>query len=162
MGYIKPVTNGNFTVTMDDREKNPWVLPYEVEVKRLKVGDYSVKGFEDIIAIEKKSGLGELFNDLAMSYRETFKRFLKKMSKHPVSVIVVQEELTEYNINRALKVISKKSGGRCKLVPATIHHWVSRITMEYGVPILFMDWRLVDVMLPELFKQSYRRAQEIR
>ena len=58
-----------FTVLMDDREKKAWDLPYKVERKRLKTGDYTVKGFEDKIAIEKKSGLVELLNDLTAKYR---------------------------------------------------------------------------------------------
>lgn len=162
MGYIKQVTSNGFTVVMDDREKQPWELPYEVEVKRLKVGDYSIKGYEEVVAIEKKSGIQELLCDLTAKYRETFKRFLSKMEKMPVKCIVVPEELSEYNIRKALKVIQKKSKGRCQLTEATIHHWVSRIVIDYGIPMLFMDWRLMDVMLPKVFEQAYRKAQEVR
>ena len=160
--YIKAATDEDIIVLRDDREKQPWDHGFEEEIKRLKVGDYSFKNYEHIVAIEKKSGIQELLTDLTMRYRETFKRFLRKMEAHPVSCIIVQEELTEYNIRRALKIIKEKSKGRCQLTSGTIHHWVPRIMAEYGIPILFLDWRLIDVMLPEIFKQSYRKAQELR
>jgi len=161
MRYIKEVNNSDFTIIVDDREKQPWDVGV-VQVKRLKVGDYSIEGYEDVIAIEKKSGIGELFNDLAASYRETFKRFLRKMEAHPVSCIIVGEELNEYNIRRALSIIRKKSKGRCQLTEGTIHHWVGEIMMTYGIPILFLDWRVRDDILPNVFKAAYKKAREVK
>ena len=160
--YIKQPSDTRFTIVQDDREKQPWIFSIPTKIKRLKVGDYTIQGYESIITIEKKSGIGELLNDLAVSYRPTFKRFLAKMQAHPVRVIVVQEELTEYNVKRALKVVVSKSRGRCRLTEQTIYHWVSEITMTYGIPILFLDWRVKDTMLPQLFQAAYKKAQEVR
>jgi ERCC4-type nuclease len=48
----------SFVIVHDDREKQPWTFahyPNEVTVQRLETGDYTVAGFEDVFAIERKS-----------------------------------------------------------------------------------------------------------
>lgn len=58
-------------IVIDDREKRPWSFPgVETEEARLETGDYSVKGFEDRFAIERKS-----LNDLATSVGSERDRF---------------------------------------------------------------------------------------
>ena len=84
------------------------------------------------------------------------------MQEHPIRCIIVGEELSVYTVKRALKIIEKKSKGRCGLTKQTVWHWVSRITTEYGIPILFIDWETRLHVLPEVFKVAYRKAQEVR
>jgi len=160
--YLKKKKIPNqFTVLMDDREKKGWDLPYKVERKRLKTGDYTVKGFEDVIAIEKKSGLVELLNDLTTKYRPTFERFLERFSKYPVKVIVVEDTLSELSISRALVHIKKKSGGRARLTSKSIHYWVAEISGKYGIPIVFVSKGVKRDLLPQVFRACFERANEI-
>lgn len=162
MRYLKKKKIPNqFTVLMDDREKKGWDLPYKVERKRLKTGDYTVKGFEDVIAIEKKSGLVELLNDLTAKYRPTFERFLKRFSKYPVKVIVVEDTLSELSISRALVHIKKKSGGRARLTSKSIHYWAAEISGKYGIPIVFVSKGMKGDLLPQVFRACFERANEI-
>lgn len=53
-----------YNIVRDDREKNGYEsFPgEEVVVKRLDTGDYTIEGFEDVFAVERKS-----LNDLATS-----------------------------------------------------------------------------------------------
>ncbi|QCC48116.1 ERCC4 domain-containing protein [Halobellus limi] len=56
--------NDPLVIVVDTREQTPWKFDgYPVRVKRAKLdtGDYSVHGFEDIFAIERKS-LDDLVN----------------------------------------------------------------------------------------------------
>jgi hypothetical protein len=158
----KKPANGNFAIVRDDREKKPWKLWKPVIVKRLSVGDYSIVGYEDVIAIEKKSGLVELLNDLTAGYRSTFERFLKCLSEYPVKCMVVDEQLSEWRVHKALKIVKEKSRGKSQLIPRTIYYWVSRITNEYNIPILFLDARTRDLILPEIFKTSYEKASMLK
>ena len=58
-------------VVRDQREKTPWNLPgVEVEETHLETGDYTVEGFEDRFAVERKS-----LNDLATSVGSERSRF---------------------------------------------------------------------------------------
>ena len=150
-----------FTVLVDDREKKAWDLPYKIEKKRLKTGDYTIKGFEEIVAIEKKSGLVELLNDLANGYRGTFERFLKRLSKYPVKVIVVEDTLSELSISRALTHIRRKSRGRARLTSRSIYYWTADIAAKYGIPIVFVGKRAKMDLLPEVFRAAFEKANEL-
>lgn len=162
MRYLKKKkVSKQFAVLVDDREKKAWSLPYKVEKKRLKTGDYTIKGFEEVIAIEKKSGLVELLNDLANGYRPTFVRFLKRLSKYPVKCIVVEDTLSELSINRALTHIRKKSRGRARLTSRSIYYWVAEIVTKYGIPIVFVGKRAKMDLLPEIFRAAFEKANEL-
>ena len=162
MRYLKKTkTSKQFTVIYDDRERKPWNLPFKMEKKRLTTSDYTIKGFEKVIAIEKKSGLIELLNDLANGYRPTFERFLKRLSEYPVKVIVVEDTLSELSISRALTHIRRKSGGRARLTSRSIYYWTADIAAKYGIPIVFVGKRAKMDLLPEIFRAAFERANEI-
>lgn len=150
-----------FTVLWDKREKRPWQLPYKMEKAHLKTGDYTIKGFEDMVAIEKKSGLIELLNDLTAKYRPTFERFLKRLSKYPVKCIIVEDTLSELSISRALVHVKKKSGGRARLTSKTIYYWTAEIAAKYGIPIVFVGKASKAYILPEIFRAAFEKANEI-
>lgn len=150
-----------FTILIDDREKKPWDLSYKIERKRLKTGDYSIKGFEKKIAIEKKSGLIELLNDLTAKYRPTFERFLKRLSKYPVKCIVVEDTLSELSVSRALMHVKKKSRGKARLTSKSIYYWVAEISTKYGIPVVFVGKASKMYLLPEVFRAAFEKANEI-
>jgi hypothetical protein len=150
-----------FTILVDDREKCPWYLPFEMEKKRLTTGDYTIKNFEKVIAIEKKSGLVELLNDLANDYRPTFERFLKRLGKYPVKCMIVEDVLSEQNIARALTHVRRKSRGRARCTVKTVYYWVAEITNKYNIPIVFVDKRVNMDLLPQIFRAAFERANEI-
>ena len=147
-----------FTVLVDDREKHPWDLPYRTEKKRLSTGDYTIRGFENTIAIEKKSGLIELLNDLANGYRLTFERFLKRLSEYPVKCIVVEDTLSNLSIDRALEHIKYKSRGKARLTAKTIYYWTAEIAAKYQIPIVFVCKSAKMDLLPEIFRAAYEHA----
>ena len=165
MRYIKKSKlDQSFTILFDTREQKPWTLPPQYPMKRvhLKVGDYTIKGYESIIAIEKKSGLAELFTDLSVSYRPTFKRFLRKLSRFPIKAIVVQDSLNSGTLHRCLTELNRKSKGKMQMTEETLYYWVSEITLNYGIPILFIDKAILLNTLTRLFETAYRKAQEIK
>jgi hypothetical protein len=163
MRYIKkpkPVNN-DFTILFDDREKHPWSLHWAMKKTRLKTGDYTIEGFEDKICIEKKSGLSELLQDLNGQNRQTFIKFLNRMSKLPIKALVVEEELKSSLVFAKIALLNKKSKGRSQLTPQTIWFWTSEMMAVYGIPVLFVDKVTKKYVLPSLFKAAYKRAQEI-
>ncbi len=122
------------TILYDDRERKPWKiysLMFKFKRTRLKCGDYTIEGFEDIVAIEKKSGILELISNLSGKDRPRFKRFLEKLSKYPIKCIVIEDSLS--HIEAAFR-----SCPRTHLTPASIYYWLSVITIHYQIPILFV------------------------
>jgi len=122
------------TILVDDRENNPWTLDhpdFKFETQRLKVGDYTIAGAENHVAIEKKSGIVELITNLSSKDRPRFKRFLEKLSKYPIKCIVIEDSLS--HIEAAFRACPKTH-----LEPASIYYWLSVITIKYQIPTLFI------------------------
>ena len=118
--------------------------------KRLKVGDYSIEGYENVITIEKKSGFEELFNNLTAKERPRFERFLKKLSKYPIKCIIVEDELI--NLVSVWHIMKRKASKMC-LTPKTILYWVNKIIFEYQIPILFIPKGWKNAIITGIFTQ---------
>lgn len=165
MRYIKkPKTKtpkSPLTILYDDREKAPWTFIsdyWPMERKRLKVGDYIIKGFEDKFTLEKKSGILEILTDLSAPSRARFERFLEKLSAYPIKCIIVEETLSKSTIDRALKILYKKSRGKSKLTASTIYYWTAAITTKYNIPIIFVDKHTMKQVVVEVIKAAYQKA----
>ena len=154
----------DLVILVDDREKQPWDLsiPLKMERKRLAVGDYTIKGYEKLIAIEKKSGIQELLGNLSGKDRIRFEKFLVRLSKVPFCCLVIEDDYTQAPY--ALKVLQKKSGGICKVNLTSLNCWLAKITFQYGIPVLFIgppDMR-DDMILIWLFKAAYECASNYK
>lgn len=77
------------TAIIDTREQLPLDLaPMRSVAGTLTTGDYSVKGLESIVAIERKS-LSDLLGCVGQS-RERFDREIQRLLAYPVRAIVVE------------------------------------------------------------------------
>lgn len=101
-----------FVILSDTREQNPWNfqnirqlkkdggLPVAVQIQKyaMTTGDYSIKGFENIIAVERKSK--EDFFQCCIHDRERFEKQLTRLNEldHPYLVI----ECSEHSIMQGL------------------------------------------------------------
>lgn len=77
------------TALVDTREQNPYDLaPLKCEPATLTTGDYSLKGLEHIVSIERKS----LPDFLACcgKERERFQREVDRLRAYPVRAIVIE------------------------------------------------------------------------
>jgi ERCC4-type nuclease len=83
----------NFTVVIDTREQHPWEFPDNAKAnKKLDTGDYSILGFENIIAIERKKSVSELATNLSES---RFKDVLERLSKIKHAYMVFEFDIDE-------------------------------------------------------------------
>lgn len=164
MRYIKkpkPITELP-VILYDKQEKRPWIFlqqyGYKMERVHLKVGDYTLKGFESKVSIEKKSGLAELLIDLTAKYRETFKRFLTKLSEVPICAIVVEDDLSR--VATVIKTLQQKSNGKLQLTETTVYYWVAKITLDYKIPVIFTgrDWRVQGHIIKHLITEAHKQC----
>ena len=89
---LKPA---NLVALIDTREQCPLDLsPLAVEAATLATGDYSVKGLEHIVAIERK-GLSDLLGCIGRE-RERFEKEIQRLLAYPCRCLVV--EATWYDI----------------------------------------------------------------
>ncbi len=111
-------------VIIDTREQSPWDFPVDVARVRegLCTGDYSIRGLEGIVRIERKS-----IDDLAACCgreRDRFERELLRLRAFPRRAVVVEGSEDDIRHGRYASKIEPRS------VLASIAAWASR----YAVP----------------------------
>jgi len=90
-----------YTVTRDSREKpkNGWWFPAEgrcegTVVATLRTGDYSIRGLEDVVCIERKASAIELAQNLFVEV-DRFRRELERMESFRFAVVACEFSLVE-------------------------------------------------------------------
>jgi ERCC4-type nuclease len=85
----RTLSRADVTVLVDTREQRPYSFPgFCVETGSLVTGDYSIRGFENEISIERKS-----FPDLLACIggsRARFERELRRLKAYAVGIVVVE------------------------------------------------------------------------
>jgi ERCC4-type nuclease len=117
-----------FVLVVDTREQTPLFQPNSkpwIIQSALKTGDYSVKGFENLIVIERKS-LSDLFSSLGKE-RERFKKELKRMEKFVWKGLLIEGS------ERDILSCQEYSG----MHPNAVYHSLSSIEVRYGVHIYY-------------------------
>ncbi len=77
------------TVLVDTREKVPWDLsPMLTEQATLTTGDYTIRGLEHVVCLERKS-LPDLLQCVG-KHRDRFEREVSRMLAYPARVLIVE------------------------------------------------------------------------
>ncbi len=137
------------TIYYDDREQHPFELDedkFRLVRKRLKTGDYTMKGYEGVLCIEKKANIREVLINICRSDRERFTKFLERMSEFKYKYFIIED-----SPDRVLKVL--KGIPDCRMSPRTFYFWVNRIVVDYGIPVIFTGHKphVSKAMIDELF-----------
>ena len=119
-------------IIRDSREQSPFTFagyPAVVTVGTLASGDYSLHGFENRIAIERKA-LGDLIGCLT-GERERFERELARLRGYDCTAVVVEASSDDLRAGRY----------RSKLNPESAWQSVLAFSMRYRVPFIFCQSR---------------------
>lgn len=119
-------------IVQDTREQHPFSFAgYPVEVKpgALPTGDYSLDGFEDRIAIERKAA-GDLLSCMTGG-RDRFRRELERLRGYEAAAVVV--ETTFDNLING--------NHRSKINPEAIEQTVISMICNYRIPFFFAKSR---------------------
>ena len=138
----------NLVFVIDSREQLPYTFPGRLnEVVCLKNGDYSIKGYEHLIAIERKS-IGDLIQSICQE-RERFERELERSMKLDFFAIVAE---------CSLGFIAK---GRyaSNMKPAAAIQSIITFQVRYGAQIVYADNRKYAERYTESLLIKYAREQ---
>ncbi len=119
-------------IVRDIREQAPFLfLGYPVEVVEdgLSAGDYSISGFTDRVAVERKA-LGDLISCLT-SGRERFIHELERLRGYESAVVVVEADFQDLAAGRY----------RSKLNPTSAVQSIVSIMQAYRMPFFFAGSR---------------------
>ena len=82
-------------IVVDSREQCPYVFEgRESIIKGLKVGDYSIEGMEDEIALERKTHI-DAYGSIGHG-RERFERELVRLSEMRYAAIIIETTLHDF------------------------------------------------------------------
>ena len=140
------------TVLVDSRERNPFDLtPLRMITGSLATGDYTARGLENHIAVERKS-LGDLIACCA-GERDRFERELQRLLAFPCRCVIVEGSWSELEAGNWRSKITPQS------VTGSVLAWIGA-----GVPFLFCGTResAQAACGRLLFAAARRRYREIR
>jgi len=142
-------------IVIDTREQLPWRFnkydDVSIFAKKLDEGDYSIYGFEDQIAIERK-GMNDFLSSITQG-RERFEREIERLSAKRFKFIIVEKTLhivfTETILNRRIHPNS---------IIGTLASW----HMKYGVQFFFMEnAKYAEEMAYRIFKNFNEKYREL-
>jgi DNA excision repair protein ERCC-4 len=137
---------------IDTREQQPLDLaPLKTEKGTLTTGDYSVKGLEGEISIERKS-LPDLLGCVGRD-RERFDREVKRLIAYPVRALVVEATWHE------LEAGHWRSGVSSQAALGSVFGWIA-----YGLPVIMAGTpaQASKYVSRLLFIAARRRWQELQ
>lgn len=130
----------SYTVTRDTREKQGygWEFSKSPENKKppkclgtvidyLHTGDYSIKGYEDLVSVERKQDYSELWHNYME--KDTFEKEMERISKFKYKYMLIETSLTSDHFSLSPSQLSKVPG---KVLLA----WLCRISSQYGINII--------------------------
>ena len=128
----------SYTVIRDTREKDGhgWLFNKQKEDHRppkcngtilqtLKTSDYSLVGYEDILAIERKADYSELFVNYGK--RELFEQEMERMSKMKYKYVLIESPLTGDHFSLSPPQFQRNMPGRSML------SWLVKLGLKFDI-----------------------------
>jgi ERCC4-type nuclease len=133
------------SIVIDTREQTPWTFnqgliverfgcAFPTEASTLDTGDYSVRGLEEQVRIERKSL--EDFVRSVTAERERFWRELERLAEFPVRGVVIEGSIGE---------VEALGTARCRLRsqarPQSVLASATAIWVDFGIPVCWAGHR---------------------
>jgi len=130
------------TLVVDTRERIPFDYEGEEEFEaivheKLDAGDYSLKGMEHIIVIERKATADELFNNFTQNKDRIYAEF-ERLRNHKIKIIMIEQSCEDicnprnYYVNK--KGINKAS---VNMPVAVVAANLNTLMLEYEAQVIF-------------------------
>lgn len=147
----RPASRLGMLILRDTREQTPWHFSPDVTIQTvtLPTGDYSLGGFTDRVAIERKS-LPDLVACVGVE-RERFLDEMRRLRDYRVKAVVVEASVDDV-LARAY---------RSQTSPQSVIGTVIAIWADYGVPTIWAgDAHNAANIVERLFFRIWAKAQE--
>ncbi len=100
-----------YTVIQDTREQEGWFFtPYDrcegMEIGTLQTGDYTLKGYEEVVCVERKASPSEIATNLGKK-KQTFYNEIERMRDFPFRYIILEFSASDL-INYPLSLLDEK------------------------------------------------------
>ncbi len=130
---------------VDTREQHPFDFDGDdafdsVEHTKLDQGDYSIKGLEHIVSIERKATFNELYTNLSSKpFRDRFYAEAQRLSEKVKFRFIIVEEDCEDMFNPSKYAVNTMGRNKFSayMPPALVVGHLIRFMVEYNIHVLF-------------------------
>lgn len=148
--YVPQIPKG-LVIIRDTREQLPYSFNNKIPYidKALKFGDYSIKGYESKISIERKSA-SDFYGTIAQG-RERFNRMLCRMNKAEFKGLVIEcseEELLTPELSYS------------NIHPNSVYGSIISFEIKHGVHIYYGDRKACQIKIINLFVKFWKLKKE--
>lgn len=150
-GSVWMATSNPFTIIIDTREQTPWAFPDEQPLMSaaLPAGDYSIAGYEQVIALERKS-LNDLVGTVIRD-RDRFHRELVKLKSYRRKAVVIEASIADVFECRY----------KSEAHPYSILGAVQSLHMTFDIPFLWWHSReYAQWMAAKWFEHAWKKIQK--
>lgn len=159
------MSTAEYEVIRDTREKENqgWIFPAKspckgTVIQKLATADYTLKGFENALAIERKATTSEIATNLT---QDRFDRELERLQEFKYAFIVCEfmlEDVIKFPLNSG---VPEKLQSRIRVTPQFILKRLNEIQIKYGIHLIFAG-RYGREFCSSLFKRIIENDQEHR
>ena len=158
----------DFIILEDTREKKPWSFSFfGVEQKRVKVdtGDYTIEGYEDIISIDRKRNIAELYQNLFKEYPR-FKREMERMEEMESYIVCEFPYSDVLDFPHSMPLVwsskaKKRMPMKLKFEAKDVIERMDMINERYDVEFIYCDTRReAESTAFKRLKEFYEKTQE--
>lgn len=124
-------------IIQDTREKTPWTFSYACEVGTLSTGDYTIKGMEHLVRIERKASVEEISNNLGREF-DRFEREMTRMLDYKYRYVICEfplADLIDYPNSCRLRSVREKAVISGKFLLKRLNE----LQIDYGINFVFCD-----------------------
>lgn len=141
------------TIIVDTREQQPlWKEGPNIIFRKLEVGDYSLLGYENRFAAERKSPM-DLYGSIIQNHKR-FRAELVRANEHKIKLeVFVSCTLAEWSEKAWI------GGGRVKQDPRVLLKIITTILEKYDTPFHFSGHR--DAMRAEILNWLIEQKMEV-
>lgn len=132
-------------VIVDTREQHPWDFEGDdafegIEHIKLDQGDYSLKGLEHLVSIERKASANELYTNLSQKeFRERFYAEAKRLAEKVKFRFIIVEQDCDDMLNPASYAVNTLHRNKFSpyMPPALVLGHLIRFMLEHNIHVLF-------------------------
>ena len=136
----------SIVIVVDSREQRPYTFKHPVITGTLATGDYSLLGFEDKVAVERKS-IDDLVGCLKDDNRERFEKELARSRSLDYFCLVIEASLSDL----------VQGQYRSNINPAAVVQSILALGVRYRVPVWFAETRDLGQRITESILEKYAR-----
>jgi len=152
------------TLIVDTRERIPFDYEGDEDFEaivhtKLDAGDYSIKGIEHLIVIERKMNADELFNNFTQNKERIYAEF-ERLRGHKIKIMMIEQSCEDIMNPHNYYVNKKGLNKRAASMPvAVVASNLNTLMVEYGVQVIFAGSKARS-MTKNILLAAYKAAKQ--